>query len=283
MPENTTDWVCLNDHFLPKAEARLPIEDRGFRFGDGVFETIRVAHGLPWRLDYHIRRLEAGLCAIVLPVARFPFCVRDNLEALITKNALREGFVRITISRGAGSRGYLPTGNTPTVLIETLPASPYPASPYRLIPASLRKIPATCFPTQHKTSQGLSSTLAQMEAAAAGCNEALMLTTGGLLSEASGANLFWIKDSVLYTPSLNCDCLAGSVRDFLLQNAPMRVEEGAYPLAALEAADAVFLTNVRLLAHPVARLEPMGWEWPAAPVTLIREHIEAAIEAACRN
>lgn len=236
----------------------LNIADRGFRFGDGVFETITVHEGVPYQLELHLERLAVGLAAIRLSIPT-PHTLPDAIRKLIAGNHVMSGFVRIAISRGVGSHGYLPAdGNVPTIVMEAFTRHPLTMESAKLHLSAYAKIPLACLPVNHKLAQGLSSTLARLEAKEHGCNEALMLTVDGHVAEASSANIFWVKDRTLYTPSLATGALAGTTRAAVTRLT--KVTEGEYPLSALEAADEVFLTNTNWGVLPVASLGLKTWE-----------------------
>lgn len=254
-------YVILNGELLPESEARIPLEDRGFLFGDGVFETIAVHQGVPYQWELHLARLQAGLAEL-----QIPFQTNDLFKYashLIEKNQLTEGILRLHITRGAGSRGYLPTGNTPTCLLQTRPAPQTPDAPVGLWVSTYEKISPRALPVQHKLAQGLNSTLARMEAQKHGCFEALQLNANGEICEASSANIFWYSEGILHTPTLECGLLAGTTRAALLRLRPLPMREGTYTLNALQSAECVFLTNTAWKILPVAELTPQGWKFDA--------------------
>ncbi len=282
--------IYLNGQYLPAEEALIPVMDRGFRFGDGVFETIRVQGGVLYQLEWHLERLQKGLSAIKITCNLQP----ATCNQLIQKNNFREGFLRIAISRGVGSVGYLPKPDiAPTIVIETLPLGSVPESA-SLYLSQFRKTSPSSLPTNYKLAQGMNSTLARMEAQEQGCFEALQLSvdtisqsidcemdkrdrasrpmardaivhrtiadeSNNMLCEASSANLFWVKGDIIYTPSLTTGCLDGSTRAVLMRL--MKIEEIVAPLATLEAADEVFITNCAWGVLPVTCLKPQGWSW----------------------
>ena len=263
MAEPTT-ITCINGRFTAAHRAAVPVSDRGFRFGDGVFETIRLEGGVPYQWELHLARLQQGLAAIGIRAPEVDWA--DLACRTIQRNRAREGFLRIAVSRGSGSRGYQPwpPGMPVTYVIEYLPAAPASDAPYRLWLSRWAKTPAQCLPVQMKLAQGMNSTLASEEARAGECDDALQLTTGGLLSETASANLFWIANGTLFTPSLECDCLNGTTRDAILRLSHLPVHTVALGLAALEEAEAVAIANVRLGLHPVSAILPMGWQYGIA-------------------
>lgn len=252
--------TCINGRFSAEHRAAVPVTDRGFRFGDGVFETIRLEGGVPYQWELHMQRLAQGMAAIGLQ-ADLPWL--PMARKTIARNQAREGFLRLAVSRGTGSRGYLPfpPGMPATFVIEYLRPLPAPPAPYRLWLSSWAKVPGQCLPSRYKLAQGMNSILALQEAASHGCDDALQLNVAGLLSEAGSANLFWLKDGVLFTPSLDTDCLGGTTREAVMRLSPLPVRTVQMGLNALESADAVFLSNSRLGIHPVAELLPTGWRF----------------------
>lgn len=251
--------TCLNGRLVRADRAAIALADRGFRFGDGAFETIRFERGIPYQWELHIARLNAGLAALRItpPDIHWP-----HYAALVIKrNKVSEGFLRISVSRGVGSRGYLPhpPGMPATWGIEYLLPVDAPNAPYHLWLSTIAKIPPQCLPTQHKISQGLNSTLASMEACENQCDEALQLTTDGLISETASANIFWIANNACYTPDLATGCLAGTTRDAVLRLSPIAIHHVSAGLSTLEKAEAAFITNTRLGVWSVASIEPAGW------------------------
>lgn len=250
--------LSVNGRFYAEGEPCLRADDRGFRFGDGVFETIPVHGGTIYLWDYHLERLKAG-CAM-LRMKPPPENLLNDALRLLRQNAMTDAMLRISISRGAGSKGYLPLNPSPTVVIETLPRPPASASGSLYLSAWRRPGPLS-LPTHCKLAQGLNSTLARLEAEGAGCMDALQLSEAGHLAEASSANLFWLKDGVLHTPSLETGALAGVTRRRMLELSPWPVREDLYPLTALEAAEAVFVTNATFGVRAILKLAPQGWQW----------------------
>ena len=264
---HTTIITCLNGRFVRADRAAIALSDRGFRFGDGVFETIRLVGGVPYQWELHMARLLSGLAALKItpPEIHWPFYV----ASLIRKNKAVDGVLRIAVSRGVGSRGYLPhpPGMPATWAMEYLPPLDLPLAPYRLWLSSIARIPPQCLPTQYKLAQGMGSTLAALEAVENDCDDALQLTPDGLISEASSGNIFWVRDGQLNTPGLETGCLAGTTRDAVLRLSSIPVHVVADGISRLQGAEAVFLTNTRLGIFPVAEVQPMGWQFhPAHPV-----------------
>lgn len=253
-------YAYVNGRFVLAHHAVVPITDRGFRLGDGLFETIRVAQGVPFQWNLHEHRLIQGLLA--LRIAPIKTDIKSIVKKLIHKNKLDSGFVRIAITRGVGSQGYRPSANIhPTLVIETLPL---PTSPLKAASCWLSKVtkPAlSSLPVHSKIAHGINSTLALLEATDHHCNEALMLSSQGQLCEAASGNIFWFRDDILYTPTLETGCLSGTTREAILRLSPYPVRLVSCGISELHGAHAVFLTNCNWGVLPVVSLEPQGWKW----------------------
>lgn len=263
---STHPLTCLNGQFVPAADARIQVADRGFRFGDGVFETIRVASGVPYQWELHMARLAAGLDALRISAPSTDW--KADVKKLIASAPARDGFLRIAVSRGVGSAGYLPTADaTPTTAIEWMPMSPAPTAPAKLWQSTLTRPPLSALPTNHKLAQGVSSTLALLEARDNGCDEALMLSADGNLCEVAAANVFWVKDNTVYTPALSTGCLNGSTRATVMRLINV-TEVVATPDALLDA-HACFIANARVGAWAVATLSPAQKFFDAAHPLLL--------------
>lgn len=254
-------YCIVNGQCVPAKEATISIHDRGFRLGDGVFETLALHGGVPYQYDWHITRLEQGLAALKIPfdAAR----LREHCRALVRRNGAKDGLLRLQVTRGAGSRGYLPAPDNESggasFVVETLPPAPAPAEPVRLWQSSLQKISAAALPVHAKLCQGVNSMLARMEAVENGCFEALLLNARQQLCETSSGNLFWVEGGRIYTPAAACGLLGGSTRAALKRLA--EVAEAEAPLEALLAAQAVFISSVAWPLLPVSELLPTGKQW----------------------
>jgi aminodeoxychorismate lyase len=212
--------VFLNGQFVPEAQAVVSVFDRSFLYGDGLFETMRVCHGQPFRWPEHLDRLQRGAAFLKIKI---PF-TRDELlqfaRELIARNQLPDSLLRLSLSRGVGLRGYSPKGaNHPTVVMSLHPAPDTAGQPppaWRVITASCR-LPAHEPLAEFKSCNKLPQILARAEAEAAGADEALLLNTNGEVVEAATSNLFWLQDNLVCTPPLNSGILAGVTRLVVLE------------------------------------------------------------------
>lgn len=276
----TTTSFYHNGQYLNNENTSISAADRGFRFGDGVFETIAVYSGRPYQLEWHLERLNDGLAAIKIPQTSN---LKPQTLELISRNKIVDGFARIMVSRGEGSQGYLPKPDTkPTVIVETyVRTQPIPESA-TLFFSSYLKPSLKSLPVNFKLAQGLNSSLARIEAQEKGCFEALQMNSEGYLCEASSANLFWVKGEQIFTPALSTGCLKGSTRAALMRLT--KIEEVSALVADLKTADEVFLTNTNWQILPVTELKPMGWKWPVGKIAAqLHEQLKHDIASYVQN
>lgn len=241
-------FIFLNGRLVPEEQAVVSVLDRGFLYGDGLFESMLVRNGVPFRWDQHLERLRLGAEFLKLRPPFAPVELRRFVEQLVTANQCPDALLRLTLSRGIGPRGYSPAGaDRPTIVmsIHPLPSPALgPLPGWRLVTASFR-LPAGERLAQFKTCNKLPQILARAEADAAGAEEALLLNTDGLVVEASSSNLFWIADGGICTPPLASGILAGVTRavvEKLCEGLVLPVREKTITRDALLETDGVFLS-----------------------------------------
>ncbi|GJL54825.1 MAG: branched chain amino acid aminotransferase [Nitrospirales bacterium] len=270
-----TEWIYVNDQFVPRDQARISVFDHGFLYGDGVFETLRAYQGRLFHVASHITRLR-GSCeriglSLPIPEARWP----ELLSETVRRNGLSDASLRITISRGEGEIGLDPALCVrPTVVIMARPLTPYPADVrqygVRLAIVSIRRNPIEAQPPEVKALSFLNNILAKHEADRAGCFDGLMLTMDGFLAECTTSNIFFVSQGQLCTPSVACGILRGVTRDVvvgLAKEAGLPVVEGMFTQEQLLSADECFLTNTGMEIMPVSHVGgqccgaacPGGW------------------------
>lgn len=221
-PSSSPDThIILNGITMPTAQAAIPVDDRSFLYGDGLFETIRVYQGRPVRLTQHLQRLLNGMDFLGISLKSSTQEIQGWCLSLIEKNGLAEGGLRLHVSRGSGPRG-LKTGpcNQPLVLIQTFSATaPIRSAPmtYRVQTARTIRIPLSNPLLHHKTANRLLWILAMREAEQTGSDDALLLNTEGEVTECSAGNLFWFEKDNLVSPSLETGALPGITRQWILE------------------------------------------------------------------
>jgi len=268
MPE----LAYLNGEFMPVSEAKVSIEDRGFQFGDGVYEVIVAYAGRLFLPEQHMHRLRRSAGAIGLD---YPFDSAP-LEPVIAEGLRRSGFrdalVYIQLTRGAAPRSHaLPSGLKPTVVMtfKTLPVVPEALRERGLRVMTTTDMRwATCY---IKAITLLPNILARNEALRRGYDDAIFVTKDGEVRECTSANLFIAVEGELIIPPRTEAILHGVTQAFLLECAAgigVPVREQAFNVAALRAADEVFMsgTTVECLAITSVDGTPIA-DGRAGPIT----------------
>lgn len=249
----------LNGKLIPRERAVVSIDDHGFLYGDGVYETLRVYGGEVFKAKEHLLRLahSADGIGLKLPLSISGF---DNaMKKVIRANKLKEGVIRLTVTRGPGPYGFDPRPCLkPTVAIVPLPFVPYPGDFHkkgiRVAVVSIRRNNVRSLPPHVKSTSCMNGILAKIESIKLGAQEGVMLTTDGLLSEGTVSNVFIVKKGVVMTPALDGSLLAGVSRDHVLQLAHdlgYHTSETHLELTDLLHADEAFLSNTTMEVMPI--------------------------------
>ncbi|HXE41467.1 MAG TPA: aminotransferase class IV, partial [Candidatus Baltobacteraceae bacterium] len=212
--------VFLNGKFVPEERAVVSVFDRAFLLGDGLFETMLIFNGKPFRWQQHMERLQRGAKFLKIKLPFTAGQLRKAVDKLITKNKMQDALLRVMLSRGVGQRGYLPKGaNSPTLVMSLHPAPEldFENPPRWKLMASSFRLPADEPLAQFKTCNKLPQILARVEADDAGADEALLLNTDGFIVEGAGSNLFWIERNMVCTPPLAAGILSGVTRLVVLE------------------------------------------------------------------
>jgi aminodeoxychorismate lyase len=213
--------VFLNGKFVPAAEALVPVNDRGFMYGDGLFETTRIAGGRAFRLAQHLERMVRGADYLKIPLPYPPKEIQKFVAQLVEANAMPEAVLRVTLTRGAGERGYTPpaTVGQPTLVMTLHPLPPMPADEPMLwsMVTSSYHIPASGAISSFKTTSKILHVFARIEAHERGADEALLLNTNGEVAETAGGNIFWVYQNSICTVPTGRGVLPGITRAVVLE------------------------------------------------------------------
>lgn len=269
----------LNGRFVPEAQAVVPISDRGFLYGDGLFETIRVGHGRPLWWTRHVDRLQRGAAFLNLALPWPPEKLQEFAAKLIQQNALPESVLRITLTRGSGSRGYSTKDASSPTLAMTLHPLPPTVSSLRLVTGLLR-VTANHPLAALKTANKLLQVLARAEAEHRGADEALLLNTEGNVAEAAASNVFWLENGAVCTPPVSDGALAGVAREVVLEICRARnilAREPHLKPDGLLRVDGVFLTNSVAGIVPVSQLDGVSLNQSPFVAELQQWYEQAAI------
>lgn len=250
------ETVYLNGKLVPRSQAKVSVLDYGFLFGFGLYETIRAYNGRPFRLDNHIARLRYS--AEKLGILVKPGEIRQAVRDTIIANGFADTRVRITVSIGEGTiTPNLASCVEPTIAVLVTEYNPPVPEKYKngfkVIVSSIRRNSRSPV-TYMKSANTMEAMLARQEAREKGMDEALFLNEKGFLTEASGSNIFLVKNGILLTPRFETGILPGVTRVVLFEVAnqlAIKVKEKNVKLDELFDADEAFITNSLIEIVPV--------------------------------
>jgi D-amino acid aminotransferase len=255
--------VWLNGRWLDARDARISALDRGFLHGDGLYDTWRTYGGVPFAVDAHLRRLAAACRVLRLPPPGDAATWTRRAVQLVRRNGMRDGTVRLTITRGLAGDGPMPTPGPvrPTLLLTARALPPdLAAQQADGIAAVLLPFPRDVGPwwAGVKLIGHASAVVGKMYARARGAAEGLYVTPDGEVTEATTANLFVVERGVLLTPPTGGGVLGGVTRGLVLRaarRARLAVREERITVARLRRAAEVFVTASTIEVLPIVRLD----------------------------
>jgi len=268
--------VYINGKLYDKEDAKVSVYDHGLLYGDGVFEGLRSYGGKVFRLEQHLDRLWSSARAICLEIPTTKSELADVVNETLQVNGIQDGYIRIVVTRGAGSLGLDPNRTSdPQVIVIADRIALYPEEFYEqgleIVTAStIRNHPAALNP-RVKSLNYLNNILAKIEGLKAGCVEALMLNHKGEVAECTGDNIFLVTGGVITTPPTDAGILEGITRDAVIElavEAGITVKEVGMTRHDVYIADECFLTGSAAEVIPVVKVDdrPIGDGKPG-PVT----------------
>ena len=268
--------VYISGKLYEKSDAKISVFDHGLLYGDGVFEGIRAYSGHVFRLKAHVDRLFESAQSIHLRIPMSHDEMAHAIEDTLRQNGLVDAYIRVVVTRGAGSLGLDPRKTTdPQVIIITDKISLYPDELYehglKIITAATTRNHPNAVNPRIKSLNYLNNILAKIEGTQAGCLEALMLNHKGDVAECTGDNLFIVKKGVIHTPSVDSGILEGITRAAVIElaiQAGLEVIERTMDRHDVYTADECFLTGTAAELIPVVECDgrPIGAGKPG-PVT----------------
>ncbi len=255
--------VYIDGKFYDEASAKISVFDHGLLYGDGVFEGIRIYNGRVFKLKEHIDRLFYSAKAILLTL---PMTHEEIMRATVETcraNGLREGYIRLVVTRGVGTLGLNPNRcKNPSLIIIAGKIQLYPEEMYAkgmeiVTVATTRNLHNAVNPAI-KSLNYLNNILAKIEANIAGCEEAIMLNSEGFVAECTGDNLFIVKGRQVMTPPLSAGALYGITRGVcmdLARETGLAVTEPNLTRYDLFNADECFLTGTGAELIPVVKID----------------------------
>jgi branched-chain amino acid aminotransferase len=255
--------IYINGEYFSKEDAKISVYDHGLLYGDGVFEGLRSYSGKVFRLHEHLVRLWESARAIALEIPMTMEDLARDVQATVAKNNIKDGYVRLVVTRGSGALGLDPNKcSNPQIIIIADSIALYPEKFYseglELITAStIRNHPAALSP-RIKSLNYLNNIMAKIEGLRAGCVEAVMLNHKGEVAECTGDNIFIVKHGRLLTPPIDAGILEGITRNAVLElarDAGIETAEVAMTRHDLFVADECFLTGSAAEVIPAVKLD----------------------------
>jgi branched-chain amino acid aminotransferase len=247
-----TGLVYISHRLVPKHRAKVSVFDRGFLYGEGLFETLRIYSGRTFRLDEHLNRLIRSAKIVGLNLSYTLEELKRNVYKTIKANHLGNGSLRLSVSQG--ERGV-------NLVITTKRTIPYSKELYRrgfkAKQVTIRRNEFSSL-SKVKSMNFLEHILARREAQVYGADEGILLNTRGYLAEGAMSNIFLISKGNLLTPSEESGILPGITRRAVLEIAPrlgLRVYSKLIHLSELKGADEAFLTNSLMEVMPLIKLD----------------------------
>ncbi|CAH0119110.1 MULTISPECIES: branched-chain-amino-acid transaminase [unclassified Paenibacillus] len=272
-----SQWIYLNGQFVTKEEATVSVYDHGFLYGDGIFEGIRIYNGNIFKCKEHLDRLYDSAKSIMLEIPLTYEEMEAALVETIRKNDMRDGYIRLVVSRGAGNLGLDPRRcPKATVLIIVEQLAIYSEEAYknglRTVSVSQRRNIPDALNPKIKSLNYLNNILVKIQANLADVGEAIMLNAQGYVAEGSSDNIFIVKKGAVYTPPCYIGALEGITRLAIIElcaKLGYALKEEPFTLHDVYVADEVFFTGTA--AEVIAVREVDGriiGGGQAGPVTL---------------
>jgi branched-chain amino acid aminotransferase len=255
--------IFVDGKYYDERTAKVSVFDHGLLYGDGIFEGIRIYNGRVFKLKEHIDRLFYSAKAILLTISMSPAELMKATIETCRKNRLRDGYIRLLVTRGVGNLGLNPRScKKPSVIIIADRIQVYPKELYSrgmdiVTVPTVRNLHSALNPAV-KSLNYLNNILAKIEANNAGVEEAVMLNAEGFVAECTADNLFIIKDGALFTPPLSAGALYGITRQSVMQlaqSAGWNVSEPNLTRYDLFIADECFLTGTGAEIMPVVKID----------------------------
>jgi len=269
--------IYIDGKYYDEQHAKISVFDHGLLYGDGVFEGIRAYNGRVFRLKEHIDRLYCSAKAILMNIPMSPQQMMKAVIATCRQNKVRDGYIRLVVTRGIGTLGLNPNRcKNPSVIIIAGKIQLYPEELYRqgmetITVPTVRNLHSALNPAI-KSLNYLNNIMAKIEANNAGCEEAIMLNAEGFVAECTGDNLFIVRQGQLLTPPLSAGALYGITRRVVIELAAeegLQVAEPNLTRYDLFNADECFLTGSGAEIVPVVKIDgrTIG-EGKPGPITL---------------
>ena len=255
--------IYIDGKFYSEADAKISVFDHGLLYGDGIFEGIRFYNGRVFRLEEHLERLWDSAHSICLEI---PMSMNEMTEALletIRQNELRDGYIRLLVTRGIGNLGLNPAQcKRPTVIIIASTITLYAREIYQkgltVVTCATRRTNPGALNPAVKSLNYLNNVMARIEANLAGADEALMLNDAGNVAECTADNIFVVKRGQIFTPPIAASALRGITRLVVFEMAAelgIKITEADITRHDVFIADECFLTGTAAEIIPVIKAD----------------------------
>ena len=240
----------INDKLIDEDQAMISINDRGFMFGDGIFETCHISNSKILDFTSHLKRLDKGLKSLEIKAKTSNLLEKST--KLIKENNIKDGILRLSISRGIGSNGFLPCQDIkPNIIIQTKYFKDLINKNITLAISKKITLFSKSILNKHKTANSLNYILAKIDSHKNGFFDNILLNENNEICETSSANIFIVKNNLILTPSLECGLLSGTKRqkiiDICQQNVDLKIKETKITINDLKNCDEVFISNSSFL------------------------------------
>lgn len=255
--------IYIDGKFHPKEKAKISVYDHGLLYGDGIFEGLRIYDGNIYRLDSHLERLYESAKTIMLNIPLTLPEMREACAETVRRNKLRDGYIRLVITRGVGDLGLDPRKcPKATVIIIVDRIKMFPPEFYtkglELATVPTTRNTADALNPKIKSLNYLNNVMAKLEANNMGVEEGLLLNSQGYVTEGTGDNIFIVKEGILQTPPTYDGALAGITRSSVIKMARdmgYTVEKKTLTRHDLYNAEECFLTGTAAELIPVIRID----------------------------
>jgi branched-chain amino acid aminotransferase len=256
-------FASVNGEIVPLEEARVPVLDNGFLFGDSVYEVLRTYGGRPFESRRHFRRMRASADRLGISVPLSDEALGERVQALLDRAGNGESYIRIVVTRGVGNSSYdFDAVEGPTVVMIQRKLAPPSERHYtegiRLSAVDVRRNHTLSLDPAIKSSNLLNNILALREARARGGEEPVLLNHAGEIAEGASTNVFVVKEGRLATPPLSTGILAGITRELVLELAAAEgipAREQSLVLDDLLGAEEAFLSSTTREVMPIRQVD----------------------------
>ena len=255
--------IYIDGKYYDEKNAKVSVFDHGLLYGDGIFEGIRAYNGRVFKLEEHIDRLFYSAKAILLKIPMSKAQVMKTVVETCRRNKLRDGYIRLVVTRGVGTLGLNPKNcKSPSLIVIAGKIQIYPAELYErgmeiITVPTTRNLHSAVNPAI-KSLNYLNNILAKIEANNSGFEEAIMLNSEGFVAECTVENIFILKAGQMFTPPLSAGALYGITRQTVIelaQAAGLRVSEPNLTRYDLFNADECFLSGTGAEIVPVVKID----------------------------